>query len=395
MIPRLRPYFGLDDLSAATLGSSDSLTHVEGAFAKVLGFKHSLLLSLGRTAIYLYLNHIGAKGKKVLVTAYNCRVVYSTVLFAGAIPKYVDVGRSGFNADIEDISAAIDSDTVAVILTSMYGYPYRKEDIALLRSRHPGVKLIGDCALAIFSRQDGYYFADEMDLNFYAFGIGKQVSIVEGGLLTTNDGNLFEKLKNLRDSTLTKAALSLKFKRWLLFLGGTVMFHNTMYGLLQFVSEKTSLLSSMKGSDTAIKELMPSDWKYFPSSFQCSVGLSQIRKFSKNREKRANIVDKYFKAFSEKQSEKFTLPPYFPFLSHFPILSNERDALQDYLFKKGIHATNVFRELPWDLALVKESCVGDFPRSRDLRDRCLLLPLYAQLSNRSCDYVIDTINRWL
>ncbi len=394
MIPRLRPFFGLDDLSAAMRASDESLPLLENALAKTLGFKHALLLSLGRTALYLYLNLLDAKGREVIVAVYNCRVVPSTVVYAGAAPRYVDAAEEGFNLAAEDIVAVISPQCAAVVLTSMYGYPFAQGDVELLRKNHPGVPLIGDCALALFSRPQGYYFADDMDVCFYAFGIGKQVSIVEGGLLTTNNTELYRRLAEARDRLLRSQPARAKFKRMLVFLGATLLFHKYLYRLLYLLSEETSVLASVKGSETAITSLMPHDWEYMPAAFQCGIGLAQVRKFQENRERRARIVDRYFEALGPLQSERLGLPPYFRYLSHFPVLSSERDGLQRHLLKYGIHSTNVFRELPWDLPLVKDSCHGEFPRARRLRDRCTLLPLFAQLDDRSFNRVVTAIKRW-
>lgn len=395
MIPRLRPFFGMDDLAAALRASEDALPQLEAALAATLGFKHALLLSLGRTAIHLYLNDLGAKDREVVVAVYNCRVVPSTVVYSGAVPVYVDAALEGYNVESADVIAATTQNTAAIILTAMYGYPFSQQDVVAIRSAHPHVRLIGDCALALFSRPaDGYYFADEMDLCLYAFGIGKQLSIVEGGVLTTNDAALYRRLKSVRDELLKPPPLAMTLKRSLLFLGATFLFHNRMYGLLRYLSEETSCLRSMKGSDTAISELMPQDWEFMPQSFQYGIGLNQLRKFVMNRENRAAVVDRYFQELSGIQGERFRLPPYFRYVSHFPVLSTDRDGLQQHLYEHGVHSTNVFRELPWDLPLVAATCRDEYPRARALRDQCTLLPLFADLDVASQNQVIKAIRSW-
>jgi len=91
--------------------ASPAIETFEQIFARQVDMKHALLLPFGRSAIYFFLGASGTRGAKVILPAYNCRVVASTVVASGNIPFFVDCGKGGFNMDIEDAVRNVDRET--------------------------------------------------------------------------------------------------------------------------------------------------------------------------------------------------------------------------------------------------------------------------------------------
>jgi len=191
MIPRLRPYFQFDDAMAMLHTGPDSIAKFENAFARHVNVRYGLLLPNGRSAISLFLNSSGIKNKKVVLPAYNCRVVVSAVAASGNIHWFVDSASGQFNMDLDQAIEEVDKDTVAMIVTAMYGYPVDSALLHKIKQRHPEITIIGDGALALFTWDNSRNFCGNYDLSFFSFGLGKQMSIVEGGILVTDHKDLY------------------------------------------------------------------------------------------------------------------------------------------------------------------------------------------------------------
>jgi len=217
---------------------------------------------------------------------------------------------------------------------------------------------------------------------------------VDGGMMVTDRTDIYNGVKEARERLAKDAPCITRLKRLAAFLSSALFFDEHFYPILYMVSEKTSLLNSLKGTTMGIEELLPDEAVIMPSSFQVSIGLNQMKKFRENRLRRKRIVERYFEELRHREDGLFSLPPYHPELSHFPLLSEKRDDLASHLLRHGIHATNVFREMPSDLPLLQQFCTRPYPRSRHITDRCVLLPLYAQLSDRQQGYVIDRLLAW-
>jgi dTDP-4-amino-4,6-dideoxygalactose transaminase len=131
-----------------------------------------------------------------------------------------------------------------------------------------------------------------------------------------------------------------------------------------------------------------------PHPVQARLGVIQLSKLERRISQRRMAVKCYLDQLSSIPPKLLTLPPNCEFLSHFPILSERRDELEQYFIKKNVHCTNVFRELPEDLPLLRKFMDRDIPNARWIRDRCLLLPLYFSLEAKKQFFVSEIIKEW-
>jgi len=394
MIPRLRPFIRIDNFKAMLFVSPSAIEEFEYKFAKKFNMKYALLLPLGRCALFFLFRALHLKGKKIILPAYNCRVVASAVIASRNIPHFIDCEENSFNIDLQQALFETDSDTAAMVVTSMYGYPVNPDALNNLKREKPHLILIGDNALSLFTLSDGCYISEYFDLSFFSFGLGKQMTTIDGGMALTNRQDIYNALKIFRDHFTILPSPQIRVKRMIAFIAASLLFRSSLYPLLYYFSEKTRILASLKGTEIGINELLPHEAMIMPSNFQASIGISQLGKYDENRNKRKKIIQNYFDQLIGKEKNRFELPPYLPVLSHFPVLSDYRDDLANYLFRNRIHATNVFREMPSDLPLIKKFCTNTFKNAQNITDRCLLLPLYAQLSEKRQNYIINTLLAW-
>jgi dTDP-4-amino-4,6-dideoxygalactose transaminase len=307
---------------------------------------------------------------------------------------YVDSEEDGYNIDLSQVKSYITNKTAALVITAMYGYPINTSLLNNIRQSYPDLVIIGDNCLSLFTSIPDPDYANQFDFSFYSFGLGKQMSTIEGGMLLTNRDDLFELVQSMQSKLGFKASFRTKFMRIAALISASIMFSTPFYKILYFLSEKTTVLQSIKGSHVAVTELLPDDVLTSPANFQAALGLSQLTKKDENSRRRLKIVETYFHSFRGHEQQRFELPPYYPYLSHFPILVDKRDALQRHLLAQGIHTTNVFREMPSDLPLLQEYCHGSYSRAQFITDHCLLLPLFPHLSKRHLYRVIHAVLEW-
>jgi len=185
-----------------------------------------------------------------------------------------------------------------------------------------------------------------------------------------------------------------RIKRMAAFISASVLFTSVLYPVLYCLSEKTHFLNEIKGTGVGCKVLVPEESRLMPSDFQASIGLCQVKKLKENRLRREKIIERYHRELIKLDRNLVEMPPYNTHISHFPILSDYRDELADFLLRRGIHATNVFREMPGDLPLLQKYCYTEYKQAKSITDRCLLLPLYTQLKEEHQKKVIDTMLEW-
>ncbi len=395
MIPRLRPFFDADDLKAAILADSSAVERFEREFPAKVNMRYGLMLPHGRSALSIFLRAFDIRGKKIVLPAYNCRVVASAVVESGNIPVFVDTEEGGgFNMDLSGAAGAVDGDTAAAVVTAMYGFPVNRRALTAFKREHPGIMVIGDSALALFTREKDRCFCEDFDFSFFSFGLGKQLSTVEGGMLVTNCRELYEKLRRERERSLIPACVGSLLKNAALLIGGGLLFRTSLYPMLYFFSEKTPFLNRVKGTEVGVEILTPEASGVMPGAFQGAVGLCQLAKMDENRIRRERIVKHYHGKLGGMSRELVELPPPCPYVSHFPILSDHRDEIAAYLLERGVHATNVFNRMPEDLPLLGRFAAGSYPAARRITDRCLLLPLYPQLGQGEQEHVVACLLEW-
>jgi len=145
------------------------------------------------------------RGSRVAIPSFSFVATAQAVLYAGCIPVFVDVAADG-NADPEDLARVLRSapDVRGVILVHMYGLPCRTDAVAeVLRhaesSRGHRLPLIYDAAHAFGSARDGVRVGGGGDAEVFSTSVTKVMTTVEGGIVSTRDAALVDRLKRMRN----------------------------------------------------------------------------------------------------------------------------------------------------------------------------------------------------
>ncbi len=180
----------------------------EQALARHVGTPHVVTVSSGTAALHLALLAAGiGPGDEVIVPAFTFVANAATVRYTGAEPVLCDVrGARDFNIDPDDAAQRITPRTRAIVAVHFCGYP---ADVAALRALcdEHGLLLIEDCAQAIGARIDpsGRQVGTIGELGAFSFFSKKQLCVGEGGMVTTADERLAERVRLLRSHAMTSS----------------------------------------------------------------------------------------------------------------------------------------------------------------------------------------------
>ncbi|MEZ5017532.1 MAG: DegT/DnrJ/EryC1/StrS family aminotransferase [Flavipsychrobacter sp.] len=169
----------------------------EDLFAKRHNVKHALAVTSCTTALHLALVALGVKeGDEVIVPAFTWVSTANAVMYCGATPVFIDVDPVTFNIDTEQLKAKLTDKTKAIIPVHLFGLC---ADVDKIKEIAPGLKIVEDGACAAGSALDGNPAGSLGDIGCFSFHPRKSVTTGEGGMLTTNDDELADKLNKLRN----------------------------------------------------------------------------------------------------------------------------------------------------------------------------------------------------
>jgi perosamine synthetase len=213
VIPLSRPAFGPEEeaavrdvLRSGWVAQGPATAAFEREAAEAIGVPHAIAVSSCTTGLHLAVlaADVGA-GDEVILPAFTFPATANAVLYAGAVPVLVDVDPATLNIDPELAEAAVTPRTKAVIGVHLFGFPC---DVAALRSLcdRRGLRLLEDAACAIGTRIDGRMAGGFGDVACFSLHARKVITCGEGGLLTTHDDELAERMRSLRTHGADRAA---------------------------------------------------------------------------------------------------------------------------------------------------------------------------------------------
>jgi len=171
----------------------------EQEMAEYLNVKHVIGCASGTDALLLALKalKIGA-GDEVITTPFTYIATSESIVQAGATPVFVDVDPNTFNMDVSQIASKITPQTKAIMPVHLYGLPANMAAIQLLAEQH-GLAVIEDCAQAIGATINGQKVGTIGDIGCFSFFPTKNLGCMgDGGMVTTNDNELADRLRMLR-----------------------------------------------------------------------------------------------------------------------------------------------------------------------------------------------------
>jgi len=181
----------------ASMAGQGIIKEFEETFAQWLGVKYAVSVPSGTFALYIALKAVGvSSGDEVIVPAYDWYAATAAVLHCNAVPIFSDIDERTYTLDPKSVAERISHNTKAIITTHLYGHPADMPELQKIAYDH-NVFLIEDAAQALGAVCDGKKVGAWGDLACFSFGAGKILSCGEGGIIVTNNEELYERVTSL------------------------------------------------------------------------------------------------------------------------------------------------------------------------------------------------------
>ena len=350
------------------LTQGPKIKEFEEKFAKYIGSEYAVAVSNGTAALHLSAMAVGIKnGNKVITSPITFAASANSVLYCGGDVDFVDIDSKTYLLDLDKLEKKLENahrgEYKAVIPVDFAGYPIDSKRLRQIADKY-NLKIIEDACHApggFRKYNDNNEFAGQgnyADLSIFSFHPVKHIATGEGGMINTNNKDLYEKLLLLRSHGITKSS---------------------------------NLLNENHGG--WYYEMQELGYNYRISDINCALGISQLKKADKGLKRRNEIAEKYNNAFrnSDVVCPEVSDNVYHAFHLYVVLVAN-RLGLYNFLRKHNIfaqvhyvpvHLQPYYKDLGWEK--------GDFPVSETYYEQCLSLPMFPSLKESEQDFVIEKV----
>jgi perosamine synthetase len=321
----------------------------ERAFADYCGVRHAVACNNGTTALHLALVGLGVgPGDEVIVPTLTYIASANTVTYCGATPVFVDSDPVTFNIDPAKLEAAITPRTKAIMPVHLYGHPADMDPILEIARRH-GLFVLEDAAEAVGATYKGRRTGSLADCAAFSFFGNKIITTGEGGMVTTDDDALAERLRLYRGQ-----GMDPQRRYWFPVIG----------------------------------------FNYRMTNVAAAIGLAQLERIEHHLAARRRVAQAYdtrLAALDNRLSRPATEPWATNAFWMYTILISPdaqigRDAVMTALDARGIETRPVFHPLD-GLPPYAHLAGGPYPTARDIAARGINLPTHAELTEADFDRI--------
>jgi dTDP-4-amino-4,6-dideoxygalactose transaminase len=188
----------LEVIRSGVLAQGPMVQRLEEAFATVVGVRHAVAVSNGTTALVAALQVLDLRpGDEVVTSPFTFAATLNAALEAGATVRFADIREDDFAVDPDLVAARVGERTRALLPVHLYGQTADMGPISAL-ARERGLHLVEDAAQAHGATYDGRA-AGSFGLGCFSFYATKNLTTGEGGMVTTDDDGLADRLRVLRN----------------------------------------------------------------------------------------------------------------------------------------------------------------------------------------------------
>lgn len=391
MIPRFRPTVGLAEFAAlARVWERDSVERHERAFARALGQAHAIAFPYGRTGLRLLLEALDIGQAQVVCPAYTCVVVPHAIVAAGAEPVFVDSGPDG-NMDLEAAERSIGPETRVLIATSIFGHPVDLDRLDALRARHPDIVVLQDCAHSFACEWRGRPVQATGSAAIFGCNISKVATSIFGGMVTSDDASLAERIRRRRDSRVAPPSRMRAAMRGLYFIAAATAFSPAGYWLVDLL-RRTNLLSALEDYYDPDTIDMPPDHLIGMTGAEARVGAVQSERLAQMIEARRRAASFYREALGDIPALRFLPSPDGSSFSHLPVLVADPDGLRKKARTVGVELGRIIDYVcPAMPCYRRPSMEASWPMAMHLASHVINLPIYGRYDEATYARIVQRI----
>lgn len=176
----------------------------EDKVAEYVGAKYAVAVSNGTAALHMACFAAGiTTGDEVLVSSLTFVASANCVLYCGGTPVFVDIDPKTYNIDVKKIEEKITKKTKAIVVVDFSGQSVDMDEIKKIADKYKLI-IIEDAAHALGSEYKGNKIGSSADLVEFSFHPVKPITTAEGGMVTTNNEELYKKMMNFRTHGITR-----------------------------------------------------------------------------------------------------------------------------------------------------------------------------------------------
>lgn len=374
----------IEALQSDYLTQGPKIVEFEQKFAEYIGCKHAVALANGTAALHLCAMALDVKeGDKVITTPITFSASANCIRYCGGEVVFSDIDPDTYLLDYDAVEKLLKSNSKGtfkgIIPVDFAGRANNLEKFRKLAEEY-GLWIIEDACHA-----PGGYFTDSTgtkqfcgngkfaNLAIFSFHPVKHIACGEGGMITTNDEALYQKLILLRTHGITK--------------------NNHLYKNTPAFANGVDGVDSYPGW---YMEMQTLGYNYRLTEFQSALGISQLKRADQGLVRRREIAAKYNEAFKGKSYIKGQSGIVEGHAYHLYVIeADKRLRLYNYLRENSIfsqihyiptHLMPYYKSFGW-----KE---GDMPHSEEYYRHCISLPMYPTLTEEEQNYVIEKIKAY-
>ena len=397
MIPRFKPYLDRQELWAAFKWRENAVVGFEDEFARTFEARYAIAFPYGRSGLWAFFRALGIEGAEVIMPAYTCVVVAHATVVSSNIPRFVDISLYDYNMDLDQVETAINERTQAIIATHLFGYPLNVDRLSeIVRSAEArwGHKIwvVQDCAHSFGARWQGKLVCNEGDAALFGLNISKMITSIFGGMITTNDPDLYGRLQGFRDRHFAQPGLLKNLRRFLYLMTVYAAFSKCIYEFVNWLEEETSVLDGFtKAYHLDNKIHFPPDCLEQMIGLEARVGLAQLRKYPEIVHHRQDIAAYYHNHLEG--AKGLMLPPIVEgaTYSHYVLRVKNRQPWLSAIRKEGIQLGQLIQYSIPEMEIYRKYAGGDFPDARSAMSTTLNLPVHSGLDEAERKRVVKAV----
>lgn len=368
----------VEALKSDYLTQGPKILEFENAFAKYVGSKYAVAVANGTAALHLCTLALDVKkGQKVITTPITFAASANCVRYCDGEVVFADIDPETYLLDFDSVKSILEASPMGtyqgIIPVDFAGRAVDLEKFRKLADEYnlwiieDSCHAPGGCFIDEKGNEQNCGNGNFADLAIFSFHPVKHIASGEGGMITTNNEVLYQKLLMLRTHGIVKS--------------------NELY---------TNSIEFAGGKDIYplwYMEMQELGFNYRLTDFQAALGLSQLKRADEGLQRRREIAQTYYEAFKNKSFIKGQSGVVEGHAYHLYIIEVEnRLELYNYLRTKNIfaqihyipcHLMPYYREFGW-----KE---GDMPKAEKYYKHCISLPMYPTLTEQEQQFVIENI----
>ncbi len=326
----------------------------ESKFAAFCETKFGVATNSGTTALHLALEGLKIKeGDEVILPTFTMIASANAIEYTGARPVLVDADPTTWNMNVTEVEDKVSANTRAIMPVHIYGHPTDMQPLVELATKRD-LAIVEDAAEAHGAEYKGKKVGSIGDVGSFSFYANKIITTGEGGMNTTNDPDLAERMSWLRAHAFGK--------------GGKHFWHEEL------------------------------GFGYRMSSLQAAMGLAQIERLEDLVRARRSHAKLYNELLSSLAEQHIVLPPEEPWAKSvfwmYSILVKKpsmRDELMKSLERAGIETRTFFYPIHKQPYYASRFANEDFPVADDISLRGINLPSGNGLTEEEVSYVCQNV----